>query len=67
MYLTEQDGAAGPKKWMGSIAGTLGLKENKRDEFEHVREYLPVRRDLAKITLRSPQDHAQSSRDNFIR
>ena len=40
VFLTEQDGAGGPKKWFGKMAGMVVTKE--KNEFQHAREYCPV-------------------------
>ena len=42
VFLTHQDGYGGPKKWMGTIAVGIGLKKEKRNEFQFARQYLPV-------------------------
>ena len=46
VYLTEQEGSSGPRKWMGSMSNALaatGLTTaTPKDEFEHSREYCPA-------------------------
>lgn len=40
IFLTEQDGAAGAKVAVGKVMSLFG-KAKPKDEFQHVREYLP--------------------------
>jgi len=42
VFLAEQDGYSGPKKWMGSLAGAIGVRKQTPNEFQHAREYLPA-------------------------